>query len=434
MNQPKFSLEKFCPFEQSTKVDGNYTGMYDEKVIRVVEINREEYKLILNFKNDLEQLVKTNLYYEDDTIIALEHEKLENITYYTEWTKKQKVAAAKAIIHLQSKLVEKGFYLNDPHAFNITFKYHKPVYFDFGSIKKGKINSAWWFIKGFCGWTERDYWDDVLKINSLQKLFISFRMLFSPNPYNHLSKKVMKFEKGLIEKKLINIISSKSLFGKINRKFVSSVPFIFKNLSNWSDYDQKSPKLNFDDARNKNLLKIIKTIKPSKVLDIGANRGAFCLLALENGAEEAIAIDLDNYSLDYLLNEVEKQNLNITVAKLNLMDYPEKPGCFESYLPAHTRLSCDFAICLAVVHHVCYFGNSSFDDFAEKLNRFTNKILVVEFVPYNDIHLTGAKYKGKDRSWYTLDNFIESLKKYFPSEPEIYDSTPSPRLLLKFNK
>ena len=79
------------------------------------------------------------------------------------------------------------------------------------------------------------------------------------------------------------------------------------------------------------------------------------------------------------------------------MNYPEHPGHYQSYLPSHERLYSDFTICLAVVHHVCYFGNSSFEEFAERLNRFAKKILIVEFVPYDDVHLTGPSYKGKDQ-------------------------------------
>ena len=434
MIKNSFNISDFKPFEQSTKEDGNYTGEYNGKVVRIIEGNKEDYKSILKISDEINFLVMSKILYEDDKILAIEHEKLENITYYTEWTKKQRVLAAKAIIELQSTLAEYGFFLNDPHAFNITFNYHLPVYFDFGSIKKGKINPAWWFIKGFCGWTEMDYWDSVLKINFLQKFMIAAGMIISKSPYRLLSKKISKFEKGLIEKRLINTISSKSLFGRIIRKIVNSLPSVFKNLSNWSDYDQKSPMLNFDELRNKNLLKIFERYKPSKVLDIGANRGAFSLLALEKCAEEAIALDLDNYSLDYLMEEIREHNKKITIAKLNMMDYPEKPGYYESYLPAHERLNSDFTICLAVVHHVCYFGNSSFEEFAARLNRFAKNILIVEFVPYNDVHLTGTAYKGKDRKWYTLENFISALRKYFPDEPEIFESTPAPRLLLKFNK
>ena len=198
--------------------------------------------------------------------------------------------------------------------------------------------------------------------------------------------------------------------------------------------NRKTQRLNLDNARTKNINELFNRHKPKKVLDIGANRGAYSLLAIDKGAEEVIAIDLDNYSLDYLMNEIKNENKKITVARLNIMNYPDKPGYYQTYHPAHERLNSDFTICLAVVHHICYFGNSTFDDFAERLNRFARRILIVEFVPYNDMHLTGPAYKGKDRSWYTLEIFINSMKKWFPGDHEIFDSTPSPRLLIKFCK
>jgi hypothetical protein len=55
-----FHLDKFIPFEQSTKVDGNYTGRYDKKVVRVIEKDKEDYKSILNFSAELYQLIKSN--------------------------------------------------------------------------------------------------------------------------------------------------------------------------------------------------------------------------------------------------------------------------------------------------------------------------------------------------------------------------------------
>jgi len=89
---------------------------------------------------------------------------------------------------------------------------------------------------------------------------------------------------------------------------------------------------------------------------------------------------------------------------------------------------------LAVVDRACDRGNYYVDGFADRLNRFAKKNLIIEFVPNNDIHLTGNIYKGKDRSWYTLDNFVKAFKKYFSGEHEIFDSTPSPRILIKFCK
>ncbi len=392
------------------------------------------FKTILEFCDEFEFLIHSKLFFEDEELLVIEHERLENITYFNEWTKKQKVIAAKAVIELQLGLVKKGFYLNDPHSFNITFKYHQPVYFDFGSIKNGQIKPSWWFIKCFCGWTESDYWDEVLQINFTQKYWIAIQMIFTESPYDYLLDRISKFETGFVERQIINLLRKKGFAGKVTRKIINALPLLFSNFSNWTDYEQKSPELDLNNARNKNILHLFNQYKPKKVLDIGANKGAFCLLALDQGADEAIAIDLDNYSLDYLLSQIKFNNIKITIARLNIMNYPENPGHYRSYLPVHERLYCNFTICLAVVHHVCYFGNSSFEEFAEKLNLFTQKIVIVEFIPYDDVHLAGQSYKGKDRSWYNLDNFINVMKKWFPGEHEVYESSPTPRVLIKFCK
>jgi SAM-dependent methyltransferase len=434
MIEKDFDINKFRPFPTSSGLGVDSTGIYEDKVVRIFRENFDIYKSILEFSDELEFLIGSNLFYEDENVLVVQHDQLENITYFNEWTRRQKVIASKAIVELQIELIKKGYYLNDPHSFNITFKYHQPVYFDFGSIRQGYIRPTWWFIKCFCGWTEMDYWDNVLKINFFQKLFVLLRISLSRLPYEYLLKKLSKFETGFFEKNIINLLNRTGLVGRLTRKVVNGLPLLFSYFSNWTDYEQKSPKLDFDNARNKNILSLFNQHKPKKILDIGANKGAFSLLALNNGSTEAIAIDLDNYSLDYLLNQVKINNHKITIARLNIMNYPEHPGYYQSYLPAHERLNCNFTICLAVVHHVCYFGESSFEEFGARLDHFTKKILVVEFVPYDDIHLSGPTYKGKDRSWYTLENFVNVLKKWFPGEHETFESSPTPRVLIKFCK
>jgi SAM-dependent methyltransferase len=434
MIEKDFDINKFRPFPTSSGLGVDSTGIYEDKVVRIFRENFDIYKSILEFSDEFEFLIGSNLFYEDENVLVVQHDQLENITYFNEWTRRQKVIASKAIVELQIELIKKGYYLNDPHSFNITFKYHQPVYFDFGSIRQGYIRPTWWFIKCFCGWTEMDYWDNVLKINFFQKLFVLLRISLSRLPYEYLLKKLSKFETGFFEKNIINLLNRTGLVGRLTRKVVNGLPLLFSYFSNWTDYEQKSPKLDFDNARNKNILSLFNQHKPKKILDIGANKGAFSLLALNNGSTEAIAIDLDNYSLDYLLNQVKINNHKITIARLNIMNYPEHPGYYQSYLPAHERLNCNFTICLAVVHHVCYFGESSFEEFGARLDHFTKKILVVEFVPYDDIHLSGPTYKGKDRSWYTLENFVNVLKKWFPGEHETFESSPTPRVLIKFCK
>lgn len=434
MKLESFNSELFKPFDTSTKLDGNYTGLYDGKVIRIIEQNIDDYKELITQIDDIPFLINVELIFEDKYKIVVEHRKLDNITYYNEWTKKQRVEAAIATIQIQARLIKFGYYLNDPHGFNITFENNKPVYFDFGSIKKGNIKPVTWFIKSFCGLNINDYWDNILKIRFFKKIYIAAMLSIHSTPYNYLQKAVRKYQQNNLSRLLTTTMNQSKVVSKSVRKVGKIIPSLFGGITNWTDYDQKDPFALQNNERTKNILSILKKYKPSSIIDIGANRGAYSFLALKNGCEKAVCLDLDSHSLDALRANKMTDAGNVVTALINIMDYDETPGCYNTYLPAHKRLNSDFGICLAVVHHVCYFGNSTFEKFAERLNRFVNKILVVEFVPYDDIHLTGPAYKGKDRLWYTQENFIKAFKKYFPGEFKIYDSTPEPRILLLFKK
>jgi len=434
MTLNSFDPEIFKMFETSTKVDGNYTGIYQGKIIRVIEENIGNYKGLLQHSGEIPFLINAELIFEDSTKIIVEHRWIENITYYNEWTKKQRVEAAQAIIQIQAHLVKQRYFLNDPHGFNITFENNNPIYFDFGSITKGNINPVSWFLKCFTGLKENDYWDDILGIGTIKKMFTALVMSFHSSPYKYLNKVIKKSERKYFYK-ILSVRMNKSKFlAKAIRKLGKINPAIFGEITNWTDYDQKDPSSVDNNERTENIISIFRNLTPDSIIDIGANRGAYSFLALKNGVEKAICIDLDSFSLDIIRESINCNGGKITTARINIMDYDETPGCYNSYQPAHKRLNSDFGICLAVVHHVCYFGNSGFDDFAERLNRFVNKTLVVEFVPYDDIHLTGPVYKGKDRSWYTTDNFIQTVQKYFPGDYKIFNSTPRPRILIKFTK
>jgi hypothetical protein len=429
-----FDENQFQKFKTSTGIDGNFVGSYYDKVIRIIEANQSDYKELIIKADNIPFLIKSDIISEENDRLIVEHPQLKNITYQEEWTKKQKVSAAKSIITIQERLSSIGFYLNDPHAFNITFESSSPVYFDLGSIKKGMVSPWWWFLKCFTGWKEKDYWDSVLPIGRLKKLWITFGMFIRKEPYSYLKKRIEKSESSLLVR-MISFLSSKyKLVSKSIDKLSPIFPRTFSRFTHWTGYKQ----YNIDDVaetdRVQNLEKLFISLSGTKIIDIGANRGAYTYLAFKHGFSEAICIDLDQHSLDSINKFSNENRLNIVTANIDIMNYSETPGYYNSYLPAHERLSAEFGICLAVVHHVCYFGNSSFDNFAERLNRFVSKTIIVEFVPYDDIHLTGPKYKSKDRSWYTLDNFIIAIQRYFPAKYEIYDSTPKPRVLVKFSK
>lgn len=430
----KFDLTEFKKFQNSSQIDGNLVGSIEGRIFRIFRNNIKDYTEVLSLIHPIKRLINSQIISKEKEVLIVEHEPLEFITYYNEWTKSQKVAAAITIIMIQKELSEYGYYLFDPHAFNITFKNTEPIYFDIGSIKKGKVSASIWFIKNFCGGFTKDYWDSVLKIGKIQKSIIAFRVLLSTTPLDFLIKIISKKDKSFSSKIISKLIKDFPKSIKVLKLISQKIPFLKFDLTNWSDYEQKEPVLLKESPRVNNFIKLITRYHPESILDIGANKGAYSKLALTLGVKKAVCIDLDENSLNILREDISHNQLPIWTAKLNLMEYSENPGCYGTYQPAHERLHADFCICLAVVHHLCYFGKYSFEQVAERLNRFADKILIVEFIPSNDLHLNGPVYRGQDKTWYTTENFIRVMKVYFSKDHEIFESDPSPRILIKFEK
>jgi len=430
----KFDFTEFKKFRNSSQIDGNVVGFIEGRIYRVFRKEIEDYKEVLSIIHPNKLVIPTQIISEETDTLIVEHEPLEFITYYNEWTKSQKVEAAIAIIMIQKELSARGYYLFDPHAFNITFKNTEPIYFDIGSIKRGKVAASTWFLKNFCGGFTKDYWDSVLRIGKIQKTIIAFRVLISTTPLDLLIKIISKKGKSFSSKIISKLIKDFPKSIKVLKLISLKIPFLKIYLTNWSDYEQKEPVLLKESPRVNNFIKLISRYHPESILDIGANKGAYSKLALTLGVKKAVCIDLDENSLNILREDIRKNNLPLWTAKLNLMEYSENPGCYGTYQPAHERLHVDFCICLAVVHHLCYFGEYSFEQVAERFNRFTDKILIVEFIPFDDTHLMGTNYKGKDKSWYTTENFIKAMRFYFSKDHEILESDPSPRILIKFEK
>lgn len=403
----EFDLTGFKKFSTSTEVDGNYVGTHGNCIARVVRQNIDSYREIVESEVDIPGLVGSQVMHRDNDLLVLEHDRLEFITLREEWTRKQRYQAALHIVDVQLAAMEQGFYLRDPHSFNITFDQADPVYFDIGSLVKGIVDPQEWILKNFLGRKEsKDYWRDVLEIDVLSYFAIRTQIKLSSNPYEtlvqFLEQRMAKFEK--------------------------------KAVTNWTGYSQQDPDALVMDERTQSFKRVLDSYSPSLILDIGANKGAFSKYALNNGVERALCADIDEDSLNILRLDIQRNQLPICTAKLDLMNYSQAPGCFGSYQPIHDRWNSDFAICFAVTHHLCYFADYSFEAFSNTIEKFCKKTLLVEFIPHSDLHLSGAEYRGKDRSWYTLENFIRAMKKHFPGDHEVMGSSPSPRQLVLFNK
>ncbi|MFW6126035.1 MAG: hypothetical protein ACOC58_02915, partial [Chloroflexota bacterium] len=81
----------------------------------------------------------------------------------------------------------------------------------------------------------------------------------------------------------------------------------------------------------------------------------------------------------------------------------------------------------ALVHHLVFKQGVHFRSIARIVDMYSRRRSIVEFVPRDDQYV--RKWIRPHHDWYTLENFIDSLRKHFQSI-EVYDSFPEPRKLL----
>jgi len=340
----------------------------------------------------------------------LKHERFNHQTKVHDWTFQQKKDAVIMILKLQRFLRRHGFSLHDPHINNVTFKNSRPIYFDYDSIHPDlpnvtRLAEQFWLgrKRPFQGW---GIWLGVNKA-MLNNLVYKYT-----NP-EHLYTESIKMVKEL------------------------QPP---ERKTQWSKYSQALPKGmdvdkpethagKYGDATQMFQRHLHGNVET--VLDIGASRGIFTRCMLANGVKKAVSVDIDEGVIEQFYKETKVEDLPVTCAYFNVMDKYEP---YANHRPATERFRCDLVLCIALIHHLCYFRQVSFEDLAEQLWKYTGKYLMIEWIPNTDKCLTGQMNKfGVDMPGYTEVNFMSAFKKHFKLI-EVAPMTPHPRAVLLYKK
>jgi len=389
------------------EVDGEiYRVIYTPKLIPKMDLLKE-----LTPQLEKIGLIKTEFLGETSFgHYILKHERFSHQTHIQEWTFQQKKDAVIMVLKLQRLLRKHGFSLHDPHINNVTFKDYRPIYYDYDSIHPDlpdvtRLAEQFWLgrRRAFQGW---GLWMNITKA-TLENLVYKYT---DPDQlYTESIKMVKELEPS-------------------DRK------------TQWSRYSQALPKgmdvtkpethkSKYGDATHmfqKHLHDSVDT-----VLDIGASRGVFTRCMLANGVKKVVAVDVDEEVIEGFYNQIKQEKLPVTCGHLSVMN---KYEAYSNHKIVQDRLRCDLVLCIALVHHLCYFRGVTFDQLAEQLAGFTGKYLMIEWIPDTDKCLTGRVNKfGVDKPWYTHANFLRAFKKYF----KLVDSapmTPSPRVVMLYQK
>jgi serine/threonine protein kinase len=187
--------------------------------------------------------------------------------------------------------------------------------------------------------------------------------------------------------------------------------------------------LDIDDnlRKKKELLDLYFTprfLSDRTLTDFGANSGYFCFLALNNGGNRAIAIDMDEDYLRMIQRAKSKYGYNnLDIIRSNTEDWNEPS---------------DIVLALALIHWI-YSCTASFGDLnsiIEKFAKLTKYMLIIEWVEPDDpainfFHHLNWNEKVK-RGPYTLKAFEDALSNNFARYHCIGSVTPTRKIFIAY--
>ena len=391
--------------------------------------------------------------------MVLHHRVVPSISYPFEWCALMLKDAALAVLDLVEELARDGLTLQDRHSWNVLFDGSKPVWVDFGSIVRS-TGTGWQAYDEFCRfflnplrlmarghgrmarWLLHDNTTGVLESDVRALVgagFLGFSGRALVNSARHKVKAVLPgaFRPALrrVAARLaseVGDLGARSRGDSIarGRREIEAIKLPMPE-ENWAEYyDGMFPAFTPSEdwtAKHRGVFEILSTLRPASVLDIGSNRGWYAQLAAHLGSR-VVAFDVDEPSLARLYVDSRAEQLPVLPLVMDFRKPSPGFGLVDTWFPpAAQRLRCDMVLALALVHHLVFKRRLKFEQLVEGLFAFSNRWLVVEFIPPEDRYV--REWWAPQYSWYTFENFLEALGRRFQTI-KVLPSQPDTRVLV----
>jgi SAM-dependent methyltransferase len=179
-----------------------------------------------------------------------------------------------------------------------------------------------------------------------------------------------------------------------------------RNPSIWIDYPNDcSYSAGAVELKRRIIADIVSEARPRQVLDIGCNIGQYSLLALQAGATMVVGIDCDRPSIERAFQLAEEQSAALLPLNIDFSNpSPNQGWCGTQLLSLKNRNSADFALALAVIHHLIFRHNIPFRAAIEAVIDLA-PAGVIEFIPGDD-PAVAALSQGRE---YMLKDYSEAI-------------------------
>ena len=359
--------------------------------------------------------------------LIVEHRKVPVLSCWTEWCSTMIQDATATVCRLNLELAKHGLVTKDVQPGNVQFIDGRPVWIDFGSIvpieshgtfrfdqfRYHSLLPLWLLSKGRFGLGRAIYKE--VGAGYLKRLSTRRPIRWIPLHYTLIRRRAPSVGPVAALQKLL--------------EFIEELPIVPARTT-WTDYGQAGmpPVGELDQFSEKPqaVSGLLGGLAPGTLLDVGGNKGWYAELGASMGYR-VVSFDTDDASVCGLYQRVQAKRLPILPLVLDFL-YPTPPYSIGLGKPsASERLRSDVTLVLALVHHLVFKQGLHFEPIARVISEYTRKHAIIEFPPSEDRYV--KEWIQPTHQWYTLDNFVTTLRRHFASI-EIFESWPLPRKLI----
>jgi SAM-dependent methyltransferase len=337
--------------------------------------------------------------------LVLQHERIPVVSYPFEWPFAMLREAAVCHLEVLLAALDEGITTKDGTAYNVQFVGSRPVYIDLGSFEAA--TGPWPGYRQFCqtflfplliqAHLRIPYQGllrgtlDGLRPSDVQGMFGGLRR-FKRGVFRHVYLHSVAERRVTSSSENVKAELGRAGFGaELAKATVAKTLKLVRRLevkraaTAWSDYRDTCSYTDEDDTAKRAFVEAALAAQPARcVLDLGANDGAYSLLAARH-AEQVVAVDGDEAVIDSLYRHLHADSVdNVLPLVMNLVD--PSPGIGwrnRERAPFEERVDPDVVLSLALVHHLAITSNVPLPEIVDWLHGFGAR-LVVEFVDRPD--------------------------------------------------
>jgi SAM-dependent methyltransferase len=345
---------------------------------------------------------------------------------YAQW---RKVLLAYLDINLQA--IEYGMILKDATPYNFYLKGGKAILFDTSSFSFFKDPDYWNSYRQFCEemlgpfalmhykgvrWGRLtlashqglplDFISQNLPAKSWLNLTCLLHLHLHAKAYLKQSKE-NNTSKGLTKEKLTEVF-------KMIKSTIEKWDDYYHYPAHWDAYYEKDIETPEYLADKENTVReILEELKPTRVLDLGANTGKFSEIACEF-SDKVIALEFDKDCVDFIENRItETQNEKLATLLGDLSQTSPDFGLLgKEHSSIFKRAKADMVMALALVHHLALPKMIPFELISDMLYEFSSKYVLVEFIEKTDRKVIQL-VKNNPRYYPTKEEFEKLIQQKF---------------------